>query len=119
MIPMKQSNINVQGQSVMTGVVLRAKMAKTAVVEVERGGKIKKYDRDEKGLTRVRGHNPPEMNAQEGDIVTVMRTRPLSKTKHFMIVGKKGRQKDFEIRKASLEMARHRVAQEEKKDESS
>lgn len=109
---MVKQPINTQGQSRMTGVVLRSKMAKTAVVEFERIVKIKKYDRYEKRLTRLSVHNPPEINAQEGDIVTVARTRPLSKTKHFMIIEKKGRQKDFELRQQGLEMAKTKVKEE-------
>ncbi len=115
----KQQKINTQGLNIMTGVVLRTKMAKTAVVEFERVMKVTKYDRYEKRLTRLNVHNPPEINAQDGDIVTVARTRPLSKTKHFTIVEKKGRQKDFELRKEALELAKVKVKKEETKDESS
>ena len=36
--------------------------------------------------SRLRVHNPPAINAQIGQEVLVARTRPISKTKHHVII---------------------------------
>jgi small subunit ribosomal protein S17 len=68
--------------------VLRSRMQKTATVEWTRLRKVPKYERSEKARSRVKAHNPPCIKAGEGDTVTIAETRPLSKTKHFVIVSK-------------------------------
>ena len=68
------------------GVVASAKAAKTAIVVVDRTIHIKKYNRYMKQRSRIAVHNPVSVNAKEGDIVRVFETRPLSKTKHHVIV---------------------------------
>ncbi len=63
-------------------------MSKTVTVEWTRRHYIPKYERYEKRRTRVKAHNPDEIDAQVGDIVTIKETRPLSKTKNFIIIKK-------------------------------
>ena len=70
------------------GKVISAKAQKTATVEWERRLYIQKYQRYEKRRTRVHVHNPPEIDAVQGDIVKIMETRPISKTKNFIIIEK-------------------------------
>lgn len=70
------------------GTVLAARSAKTATVGWERRYPIPKYERYERRYTKLHAHNPSCINAQEGDIVTLAETRPLSKTKHFVIIQK-------------------------------
>jgi small subunit ribosomal protein S17 len=70
------------------GTVLAARSAKTATVGWERRYPIPKYERYERRYTKLHAHNPSCINAQEGDLVTLVETRPLSKTKNFVIVQK-------------------------------
>jgi small subunit ribosomal protein S17 len=71
-----------------TGKVVKSRMQKTAIVEWTRYRLVPKYERYEKGRTRVKVHNPSCIDAHEGDKVKVMETRPISKTKHFVIIEK-------------------------------
>ncbi len=70
------------------GTIVSAKMRKTATLEFDRVLLIPKYQRYEKRRTRLKVHNPDEISAKEGDKVRVMECRPLSKTKHFVIIEK-------------------------------
>ncbi len=79
-----EKNISRRGRT-FTGKVIRAKMAKTVTVEWEKSKYIPKYERYEKRKSRVKAHNPESINAKEGDIVVIQETRPLSKTKHFIV----------------------------------
>ena len=79
-----EKNISVRGKS-FVGTVVSAKMHRTVVVEWERRVLIPKYERYEKRKSKVKAHNPDEINAQEGDIVKIEETRPLSKTKNFIV----------------------------------
>ena len=76
-----------------TGIVISDKMSRTVTVEWT-GRKLNpKYERYEKKRSRVKAHNPDNIGAKKGDIVNIMETRPISKTKHFVIteiVGKTG-----------------------------
>lgn len=77
--------ISKRGKS-FTGKVVSAKMHRTVVVEWERRVLIPKYERYEKRRSKVAAHNPDEINAQPGDIVKIQETKPLSKTKNFVVV---------------------------------
>ena len=77
--------ISVRGKA-FTGKVVSAKMHRTVVVEWERRVLIPKYERYEKRRSKVAAHNPDEINAKEGDIVRIKETRPISKTKNFVVV---------------------------------
>jgi small subunit ribosomal protein S17 len=68
-----------------TGKVIRDKMSKTVTVEWEGQRYIPKYERYQKTRTRVKAHNPESINAKEGDVVKITETRPLSKTKNFIV----------------------------------
>lgn len=68
------------------GTVVSARMSKTATVSWERRKYVPKYERYEKKRTNIHAHNPESIAAREGDLVRVKQTRPLSKTKHFMII---------------------------------
>jgi small subunit ribosomal protein S17 len=68
--------------------VVSAKAYKTATVEKERKAFVKKYERLEKRRTKIKVHNPECIAAQAGDHVKIAETRPISKTKHFVIVEK-------------------------------
>lgn|SRR3989344_1550049 len=89
-----------------TGTVISTKMQKTATIEWEWKNYLKKYERYEKKRSKIKAHNPPCMNAQEGDIVRVMECRPLSKTKNFVVMEIMGREKGFEQRMEAEEESR-------------
>lgn len=69
-----------------TGKVVSAKATRTAIVVTERQVFDRKYDRYTKKRSRMIVHNPASLDAKEGDVVKVHQTRPISKTKHHVIV---------------------------------
>jgi len=82
------------GHLKVRGVILRGKVVSTAmqgtvVVERERLHYVPKYERYEKRTSRYKAHLPPCIDVQKGDEVIIMECRPISKTKHFVVVGKK------------------------------
>ncbi|HDJ26789.1 MAG: 30S ribosomal protein S17 [Thermoplasmata archaeon] len=71
---------------VLQGVVVRARAEKTVIVEVRRLKKDPKYERYARVSSRIPAHNPPCIGAREGDLVRIAETRPISKTKHFVVI---------------------------------
>lgn len=69
----------------LTGTVISNKMNDTVVVLVERQVKHPKYGKFIKRSTKVYAHDQGN-KCQEGDIVTVRETRPMSKTKRWALV---------------------------------
>ena len=69
-----------------TGTVISNKMAKTVTVEWEGKKFVPKYQRYEKRRTRVKAHD--ETGAKVGDKVEIVETRPISKTKNFLVTKK-------------------------------
>ncbi len=65
------------------GVVVSAKTPKTVIVRWERLLYNKKYERYEKRFSKVAAHD--ELGAKEGDVVEIMESRPISKTKRFIV----------------------------------
>ena len=78
-------SLSVRGR-VLEGTVVSSKVPKSATIEFERIRIIPKYERYEKRKTKVRVHNPPCINAKEGDLVNAAECRPISKTKKFVII---------------------------------
>ena len=72
-------------RTTLQGVVISTKMAKTIVVEVETHKRHPKYLKRIKYSNRYYAHDEKEI-ANEGDVVTIMGCRPLSKTKRFRLV---------------------------------
>ncbi|MBN2567110.1 30S ribosomal protein S17 [Candidatus Woesearchaeota archaeon] len=70
------------------GTVVSSKAHLTATVEWERFARIPKYERYQRKRTKIHAHNPACIDAREGDRVVIYETRPLSKTKSFVIVQK-------------------------------
>ncbi len=77
-----------------TGVVTSDRMTRTVTVMWERRHYVPKYQRYERRFSKVKAHNPDDIDAKKGDVVTIMETRPLSKTKHFIIIKKHGARTD-------------------------
>ncbi|HHF55551.1 MAG TPA: 30S ribosomal protein S17 [Thermoplasmatales archaeon] len=87
-------NCPFHGHLKVRGIILRGRvvstaMQKTVVVERERLHYVPKYERYEKRTSRYKAHLPPCIKVEKGDEVIIMECRPLSKTKHFVVVGKK------------------------------
>jgi small subunit ribosomal protein S17 len=78
-------HLSVRGQ-LLDGLVVSAKMDKTVVVQREYLKRNIKFDRYEKRRSKIHAHNPPCINAKEGDKVMIAECRPLSKTKTFVVV---------------------------------
>ena len=72
---------------ILQGKVIKARMQRTVVVEREYLYYDRKYKRYERRRSRIHAHNPPCINAKEGDIVIIGETRPLAKTVHFVVLG--------------------------------
>ena len=77
--------LKVRGQ-MFEGEVISTNAAKTAQIQFTRLFPLPKYERFEKRRTNLQVHNPPCINAEEGDIVKVIACRPISKTKNFVII---------------------------------
>jgi len=80
-------SLSVRGK-VLSGVVASSKMRRTVVVERDLLHYVPKYMRYEKRRSRISAHNPPCIDAKEGDKVQIAECRPLSKTVSFVIVEK-------------------------------
>lgn len=81
----KGKALSTRGRS-FVGRVVSDRMAKTVTVEWERRRYVPKYQRYEKRRTRVKAHD--ETGAKIGDIVEIRETRPISKTKNFLVIRK-------------------------------
>lgn len=82
---MNEKPLSIRGRK-FTGTVVSDKMSKTVTVEWERRKYIPKYERYEKRRTKVKAHNPEEIDAKVGDKVIIAETRPISKTKNFVVI---------------------------------
>ncbi len=68
------------------GKVVSAKSQRTVTVEWNRKIYVPKYERYQLKRSKVKAHNPDEIDAKEGDEVIIKECRPLSKTKKFIVV---------------------------------
>ncbi len=73
---------------VLEGVVISAKMDNTVVVRRDYLNYMPKFRRYERRHSHIPAHNPPCINAKEGDWVKIAECRPLTKTVSFSVVGK-------------------------------
>ena len=71
---------------IFSGKVSSKNTHRSAVVEWQRQIKLKKYERTAKKRSKVQVHNPACIDAQLGDEVLIAETRPISKTKKFVIL---------------------------------
>jgi len=79
----KGKPLSLRGQR-FEGTVVADKMSKTVTVEWEGQKYIPKFQRYEKRRTRVKAHD--ELGVKVGDKVEIIETRPISKTKNFLVV---------------------------------
>ena len=78
-------HLKVHGR-IFEGYVVSDKMQRTVTVRIDYLWRDKKYKRYEKRSSKIKAHNPPCLDAKEGDIVKIMETRPLAKTVKFVVV---------------------------------
>lgn len=71
---------------IFTGTVIKAAMHRTATIEWPRVFFLPKYERYEKRRTRLKVHLPDCIEAKIGDKVRIVETKPISKTKNFVVV---------------------------------
>jgi small subunit ribosomal protein S17 len=113
-------NLTVHGR-ILTGIVTSDKMSKTVIVAWARRIYVPKYERYEKRRSSVKVHNPSCIDAKKGDLVRISESRPLSKTKHFVVVEILGAQskeqavKDDLMQESSVEAAAGISADDKKK----
>ena len=69
----------------LSGVVVSSKMKDTIVVCVDRFVKDKKYEKYVRISKKYKAHDAGNTK-KEGDKVTIMECRPISKDKHFRIM---------------------------------
>lgn len=80
-------SLSVRGRT-LGGLVISAKMDKTAIIRRDYLHYVPKYKRYERRHSHIPAHNPPCLNAKEGDKVKIAECRPISKTVSFVIVEK-------------------------------
>jgi small subunit ribosomal protein S17 len=73
-------------RKVRVGTVVSAKMQKSVVVLLRRRVAHPLYGKQATRSKRVTAHDDA-FQAREGDVVRVMETRPLSKTKRWRVIG--------------------------------
>ncbi len=71
---------------ILEGIVVSAKAPKTAIIRRDYLHYVPKYERYERRRSRIVAYNPECIAAKEGDRVRIAECRPLSKTKHFVVV---------------------------------
>ena len=79
--------LRVRGR-IINGTVTSHKMQKACVVRRDFLFYIKKFKRYERRHGTYSSHNPPCIDAREGDKVTIMECRPLSKTVSYVVIAK-------------------------------
>jgi len=77
--------LGVRGK-ILEGTVVSSKAQKTIVVEKEYLQSVPKYERYMRKHTRISAHKPDCINVKLGDKVKIAECRPLSKTKHFVVI---------------------------------
>ena len=73
---------------VLEGVVVSSKMDKTVTVKRDYLYYVPKFMRYERRHSHIPSHNPPCVDAKEGDLVRIAECRPISKTVSFTVVEK-------------------------------
>jgi len=75
--------------TVLSGIVVSAKMQSTVVVERGYLRSLPKFERLEKRTSKYLAHSPPCLQTKLGDAVTIMECRPLSKRVSYVVIENK------------------------------
>jgi small subunit ribosomal protein S17 len=73
---------------IIEGLVKSAKMEKTVIVKRNYIQYVPKYERYERRHSVIAAHKPECITVEKGDKVKIAECRPLSKTKHFVVIEK-------------------------------
>ena len=82
-------SLPVRGQ-ILEGIVTSDKAERTITVERSFYKFIRKFERYEKRKSKIHAHKPDCIDLNVGDAVKIAECRPLSKTKHFVVIEVKG-----------------------------
>ena len=77
--------LSIRGK-VLEGIVVSTRAQKTAIIEREYLHYVPKYERYERRHSRIVAYKPECIDVAVGDKVKIAECRPLSKTKHFVVV---------------------------------
>lgn len=77
--------LSIRGRT-LEGTVISGKMEKTVIVRRDYIHYVPKFKRYERRHSHIPAHNPPCINAKEGDRVRIAECRPLSKTVSFAVM---------------------------------
>ncbi|MHA1713723.1 MAG: 30S ribosomal protein S17 [Candidatus Ranarchaeia archaeon] len=80
--------LTVRGR-IIGGRVINNKMQKTVTVQRDYVHFVRKYNRFERRRSNISAHNPPCIDAEIGDYVTIGECRPLSKSVSFVVISKR------------------------------
>ncbi len=80
-------SLSVHGR-IFIGTVVSDRMSKSVSVSWDRTTYVPKYERYETQRSKVKAHNPECLTVKKGDKVRIMQCRPISKTKHFVVIEK-------------------------------
>lgn len=78
------SNENQKPRRTQTGVVVSDKMMKTRVVRIDRMVRDTTYGKTTRKWSKVKVHDEANLS-KEGDLVTIVETRPISKDKRWAL----------------------------------
>jgi len=79
--------LSIRGK-ILKGKVISTKLRRTVVVERNYLHFLPKYERYERRRSKISVHKPDCIDVTVGDKVKIAECRPLSKTKHFVIIEK-------------------------------
>lgn len=85
--------INVK-RELFKGKIVKKDAGRSATIEWLKPFFVPKYERYEIRRYRLHAHNPSCINAAVGDEVLAAKTRPLSKTKHHVIIQVKSKREE-------------------------
>merc|ERR1712079_959318 len=91
--------VSIRGR-ILTGVVAKLKMNRTAVIRRDYLHYVKKYNRFEKRHKTISVHCSPAFRLKQGDVVTVGQCRPISKTVRFNVLRKEVQRVEGNVKKA-------------------
>ena len=80
-------HIKIRGK-LLDGIVVSAKASKTVTIMREYVVYVPKYERYMRKRSKIKAYLPDCIEVKEGDKVLIGETRPLSKTKHFVVITK-------------------------------
>lgn len=82
---MKNTSNNKKNSRTVTGKVVSSKMKDTVVVEVTKFAPHPKYRKYVKSTSRFKAHDAGNTK-KDGEKVTIVECRPISKSKHFKVL---------------------------------